>query len=100
MLSAQRERIVEFAAAKHLPAFYSWREFVDSEGLMSYGPNLVEMHRRMASCVDKIFSGSKPADLPLERPVKFELIINLKTVKALGLSVSPAVLAVADEVIE
>jgi putative tryptophan/tyrosine transport system substrate-binding protein len=100
MLSAQRERIVDFAAAKHLPAFYFWREFVDAGGLMSYGPNLVEMHRRMASYVDKILKGSKPADLPVERPVKFELIINLKTAKALGLSISPAVLAIADEVIE
>ena len=100
MLFTQRARIVEFAARNHLPGFYFWREFVEAGGLMSYGPNLGEMHRRMASYVVKILTGAKPADLPVEQPTTFELVINLKTAKALGLTVPPSLLARADEVIE
>jgi putative tryptophan/tyrosine transport system substrate-binding protein len=100
MLFTQREVIVDFAAGNRLPGFYFWREFVEAGGLMSYGPNLGEMHRRMAFYVDKILKGAKPADLPIERPIRFELVINIKTAKALGLTISSGVLAIADEVIE
>jgi putative ABC transport system substrate-binding protein len=100
MLFTQRERIVEFAAEHHLPGFYFWREFVEAGGLMSYGPNLAEMHRRMAIYVAKILKGEKPADLPVKQPIRFELVINTKTAKALGLTISSGVLAIADEVVE
>jgi putative tryptophan/tyrosine transport system substrate-binding protein len=100
MLFTQRERIVEFAAENRLPGFYFWREFVEAGGLMSYGPNLAAMHRRMAIYVAKILKGEKPADLPVEQPIKFELVINTKTAKTLGLTISSGVLAIADEVIE
>jgi putative tryptophan/tyrosine transport system substrate-binding protein len=95
-----RKRIVDFAAQRHLPAIYEAREFVGSGGLVSYGPSLVANQRRAAEYVDKIFKGAKPADLPVEQPAKFELLINLKTAKALGLDIPPSVLARADEVIE
>jgi putative tryptophan/tyrosine transport system substrate-binding protein len=95
-----RERIVDFAARRHLPAIYEAREFVQSGGLVSYGPSLVAGQRRAAEYVDKIFKGSKPADLPVEQPTKFELIINLKTAKALGLEVPLQFQQLADEVIE
>jgi putative ABC transport system substrate-binding protein len=98
--STQRTRIVEFAARNHLPGFYFWREFVEVGGLISYGPNPADIHRRMASYVAKILRGAKPADLPVEQPTKFELVINLKAAKALGLTVSPSLLVRADEVIE
>ena len=95
-----RQRIVDFAAQQHLPAIYDAREFVQSGGLISYGPNLLAMQPRVAEYVDKIFKGAKPGDLPVEQPTKFELVINLKAAKALGLAVPPALLARADEVIE
>jgi putative tryptophan/tyrosine transport system substrate-binding protein len=91
---------VDFAAQRHLPAIYDAREFVDSGGLISYGPNLLAIQLRVAEYVDKIFKGAKPGDLPVEQPTKFELVINLKTAKALGLTVPPTLLARADEVIE
>ena len=100
MLSLQRERIVGFAAENRLPGFYFWREFVEAGGLMSYGPNLINMHRLMASYVAKILKGRKPSDLPIEQPTAFELVINIKTAKSLGLTIPPGVLAIADEVIE
>jgi putative ABC transport system substrate-binding protein len=100
MLFTQRERIVEFAAENRLPGFYFWREFVEAGGLMSYGPNLAAMHRRMAIYVAKILKGEKPADLPVEQPIKFELVINTKIAKTLGLMISSGVLAIADDVVE
>ena len=95
-----RQQIVDFAAQRHLPAIYDAREFVDSGGLISYGPNLLATQLRVAEYVDKIFRGAKPGDLPVEQPTKFELVINLKAAKALGLTVPPSLLARADEVIE
>ena len=100
MLSVQRERIVLFAAENRLPGFYFWREFVEAGGLMSYGPNLIYMHRLMASYVARILKGAKPSDLPIEQPTVFELVINIKTARSLGLAIPPGVLAIADEVIE
>jgi putative ABC transport system substrate-binding protein len=95
-----RQRIVDFAAQRHLPAIYDAREFVDAGGLISYGPSLLATQLRVTEYVDKIFKGAKPGDLPVEQPTKFELVINLKTAKALGLTVPPSLLARADEVIE
>jgi putative ABC transport system substrate-binding protein len=98
--NAQRDRIIGLAAKSKLPAIYFNRVFAQSGGLLSYGPNISEGYRRAATFVDKIIRGEKPADLPIERPTRIELVVNLKTAKALGLTVSPALLARADEVIE
>jgi putative tryptophan/tyrosine transport system substrate-binding protein len=95
-----RQQIVDFAAQRHLPAIYEAREFVDSGGLISYGPSLLAMEQRVAEYVDKIFNGAKAGDLPVEQPTKFELVINLKTARALGLTIPPDILALTDEVIE
>jgi putative ABC transport system substrate-binding protein len=95
-----RQRIIDFVAERHLPAIYESREFVDAGGLVSYGIDLSAMQRRAAFYVDKILKGAKPADLPVEQPTKFELVINLRTAKTLGLTIPPSLLSRADEVIE
>ena len=95
-----RARIVDFEATHRLPGVYAYRELVEAGGLMSFGPSYAGMHRRAAYYVDKILKGAKPADLPVEQPTKFELVINLKTAKALGLTIPPSVLGRADEVIQ
>jgi putative ABC transport system substrate-binding protein len=100
LLFTERERVVELVAKNRLPAVYNAREFVAAGGLMSYSVNFPDLFRRSAVYVDKILKGTKPRDLPVEQPTKFDFIINLKTAKALGLTIPPSVLARADEVIE
>ena len=100
MIISERRHLVDLAAKHRLPAVYTWRWFVDAGGLMAYGPDFADMFRRAATYVDKILKGAKPADLPVEQPTKFELVINLKTAKALGLTIPPSLLQRADQVIE
>jgi putative ABC transport system substrate-binding protein len=95
-----RTLIAGFAAEQQLPALHGLREFVMAGGLMSYGASVADLFRRAAGYVDKILKGARPADLPVQQPAKFELVINLKTAKALGLQVPDKLLALADEVIE
>jgi putative tryptophan/tyrosine transport system substrate-binding protein len=96
---SNRQLIIDLAAMKRLPAIYVAREFVDDGGLIAYATNYPDLYRRAATFVDKIFKGAKPADLPIEQPTKFELIINLKTAKSLGLTIPETLLATADELI-
>jgi putative tryptophan/tyrosine transport system substrate-binding protein len=100
MLGSQRTRLVEFAAKNRLPTVFPFRSYVDAGGFICYGPSIADMSRRAATYVDKILKGAKPADLPVEQPTKFELVINLKTAKAFGLTVPQSLLARADEIIE
>jgi putative ABC transport system substrate-binding protein len=99
LFSARRSLIVDFINRRRLPSMFYSREFVDAGGLMSYGPSFPDSYRRAATYVDKILKGAKPADLPVEQPTKFELVINLKAAKQIGLTIPPNVLARADQVI-
>jgi putative ABC transport system substrate-binding protein len=95
-----RERLAALATKNRLPMMCEWREMAEAGCLMAYGPIISDLYRRAAEYVDKILKGAKPADLPVEQPTKFELVINLKTAKALGLTIPPALLSRADEVIQ
>jgi ABC-type uncharacterized transport system substrate-binding protein len=99
MLNSHRTRLADLAARSRLPAAYGVRESVEAGGLMSYGPSFPDFYRRSAAYVDKILKGAKPADLPVEQPMQFELVLNLKTAEALGLTIPPLILFQADEVI-
>jgi putative tryptophan/tyrosine transport system substrate-binding protein len=100
VFTSHRKRIADLAAKQRLPTVSAIREYVEAGGLMSYGPSFPDMYRRAASYVDKILKGAKPADLPVERPTKFELVINLKTAKQIGLTIPQSVLYRADKVIK
>jgi putative ABC transport system substrate-binding protein len=100
MLFNERRRLVELAAKNKLPAVYPWREPVDAGGFLAYGPNLSDLSRRAAGYVDRILKGATPADMPVEQPIKFELVINLKAAKGLGLIIPQSLLARADHIIE
>ncbi len=100
LVADNRDQIVAFAATNRLPAIYPYRSFVDAGGLMSYGADLSDLHRRAATYVDRILKGAKPAELPIEQPTKFELVVNLKAAKALGLAIPASLLLRADEVIQ
>jgi putative ABC transport system substrate-binding protein len=100
LMAVNRERIAALAIQHHLPAIYPYGYFATSGGLASYGSDIIDIYRRAASYVDRVLKGEKPGDLPAQAPTKFEFVINLKTARALGLSVRPSLLAIADEVIE
>jgi ABC-type uncharacterized transport system substrate-binding protein len=100
LVNTNRARIHTLAMGARLPAIYNAKEHVEAGGLMSYGPNFPELYRRAADYVDKILRGAKPADIPVEQPTKFDLVVNLTTAKALGLEVPVTLIARADEVIE
>ena len=97
---SRREKIIALAAQYHLPAIYPYRYFAAEGGLMSYGTDPADQYRQAASYVDRLLKGEKPADLPIQQPTKFEFVINLKTAKALGLTIPETLLAAADEVIQ
>ena len=97
---AHRQQMADFATKHRLPSVFGWREYVEAGGLMAYGPNRVETAKRLAVYVDRILKGAKPGDLPVEQPSKFELVINLRTAKALGITIPPSVLGRADHVID
>ena len=100
LISTSSNQLADFVVRNRLPAISPFRRFADAGGLMSYGPDFDDFRQRSASYVDKILKGSKPGDLPIQQPTKFELILNLKTAKALGLTIPPLVLLRADEVIQ
>ncbi len=100
LFHGERQRIISLAAKHRLPAIYEHRDFAEAGGLLSYGPDILFLNRRVAAYVDKIFKGAKPTDLPVEQPTKFELVINLKTAKALGLTIPQTILLQAAQVIE
>jgi putative ABC transport system substrate-binding protein len=98
--SHHRARLAELAVKHRLPGIYEDKGYVEAGGLMAYGPDFPDLFRRSASYVDRIFKGAKPGDLPIEQPTKFEFVVNLKTAKALGLTIPPSLLQRADQVIE
>jgi putative ABC transport system substrate-binding protein len=100
VFNRDRKRIIALAAKHRLPAIYEWRHHVEEDGLMAYGGNLFQLFQRVALYIDRIFKGAKPAELPIEQPTTFELVINLKTAKALGLTIPQSLLLRADQVIE
>jgi putative ABC transport system substrate-binding protein len=100
LTNANKSKIIKAATAAKIPTIFGFREFVDAGGLISYGPNFIDLFARAAEFTDKILRGATPADMPIQQPVKFDLIINLKSGKALGLNISETVLTRADEVIE
>ncbi len=100
LLSSLQQSIRDLAASRRLPAIYQWRDHAEEGGLVSYGPSLLELWRQTAVVVGRILKGAKPGDLPIEQPTKFELVINLKTAKALGLTIPQSLLLRADQVIE
>ena len=99
LMDGLRGQVADLTTTSRLPAMYEWRMYVDAGGFMAYGPSLPDVYRRAATYVDKILKGAPPADLPVEQPTKFELVINLKTAHALGLTIPPTLLFQADEVI-
>jgi putative ABC transport system substrate-binding protein len=100
LMDGLRGQVADLATTSRLPAMYDWRMYVDAGGLMSYGPSLPDVYRHAATYVDKILKGTKPADLPVEQPTKFEFVIHLKAAKALGLTIPATLLFQADEVIQ
>jgi putative ABC transport system substrate-binding protein len=100
VITANLKRIADFAAKSRLPSAFQFSYFADDGGLVAYGPDRVDLYQRAATYVDRILKGAKPGDLPVEQPTKFELVINLKTAKAIGISIPPSVLVRADRVIE
>jgi putative ABC transport system substrate-binding protein len=100
VIATNLKLIADFAAKSRLPSIYNWSEFADAGGLVAYGPDREDLYRRAATYVDKILRGAKPSDLPIDRVTKFELVINMKTAKALGLTIPPSILVRADRVIE
>ena len=100
LIITQQRQVLDFAAKNRLPATYPYSEFVEAGGLMSYGPDITDLWRRAADFVDKILKGTKPADMPVEQPTKFEFVVNLKTVKQIGMTIPQKVMERADKVIQ
>jgi len=100
MFLNERGRLVDLAATNRLPAVYAWREFAEAGGLLAYGPNLADLNERAAGYVEKILRGAKPSELPVEQPAKFDLVVNIKAARAIGITIPQAVLVRADSIIQ